>query len=241
MNAHSDEGLLSEDERGTDPVQRQLVAARRRQILDAATRVFAERGYPRATIRQVARSAGVAEGTIYNYFADKEDLLFGLLDRVNESDRRPEVFAELASTGNEAPAPAAVRAAFEALLRHRWQVAGDALPLWRALLPELLFNERLRRRWLLEVVAPATGLAEAALQRLMEAGALRPQRSDLLTRLVAGSVFGTLLLEMVGDPVLAEDRDAVPAALVSLLFDGLAPEDDAEDGGSGGGDTGETP
>ncbi|MFP4475096.1 MAG: TetR/AcrR family transcriptional regulator [Desulfatibacillaceae bacterium] len=44
-------------------------------ILDAAVRVFAERGYHQTTISQIARQAGVADGTIYLYFKNKEDIL----------------------------------------------------------------------------------------------------------------------------------------------------------------------
>jgi TetR/AcrR family fatty acid metabolism transcriptional regulator len=45
------------------------------QILDAAIRVFAEHGYHQSTIAQIAREAGVADGTIYLYFKNKEDIL----------------------------------------------------------------------------------------------------------------------------------------------------------------------
>ena len=55
---------------GTGKVRDLLVAARREQILGAATRVFADKGFSRATTREVARAAGVSEGTIYNYFED---------------------------------------------------------------------------------------------------------------------------------------------------------------------------
>ena len=54
-----------------DPIQEQLAAARRSQILDAATHVFSDKGYHQATIREVAQAAGIADGTIYNYFANK--------------------------------------------------------------------------------------------------------------------------------------------------------------------------
>ncbi len=46
------------------------------QILNAAIKVFAEQGYHKATISQVAREAGVADGTIYIYFKNKADILF---------------------------------------------------------------------------------------------------------------------------------------------------------------------
>src|SRR5262245_8856517 len=76
-----------------DPLQAQLVAARRNQILDAATRAFAKRGYHNTTIRQIAGEAGVADGTIYIYFKNKTDLLLGLLNRLNESEQRPSAIA----------------------------------------------------------------------------------------------------------------------------------------------------
>ncbi len=45
------------------------------QILDAAIKVFAEQGFHQATISQIAREAGVADGTIYLYFKNKEDIM----------------------------------------------------------------------------------------------------------------------------------------------------------------------
>lgn len=48
----------------------------RRTILDSATRLFAEVGAERASMRQIAAAAGYTATTIYNYFEDKNDLLF---------------------------------------------------------------------------------------------------------------------------------------------------------------------
>jgi TetR/AcrR family fatty acid metabolism transcriptional regulator len=44
-------------------------------ILDAAIKVFAEYGFFQSTVAQIARKAGVADGTIYLYFENKEDIL----------------------------------------------------------------------------------------------------------------------------------------------------------------------
>src|SRR5829696_4251528 len=49
--------------------------SKRERILRAAVDVFAEFGYFNAKVSQIARSAGVADGTIYLYFDGKEDLL----------------------------------------------------------------------------------------------------------------------------------------------------------------------
>lgn len=58
-------------------------SGKRERILDAAVRVFAKSGYQEARVADVAKAAGVADGTIYLYFESKEDLLVKLFeDRV---------------------------------------------------------------------------------------------------------------------------------------------------------------
>jgi len=53
---------------------------RRAVILDAALKTFVKRGYPDTKVAEIAAGAGVAEGTLYNYFQSKEDLLLALFD-----------------------------------------------------------------------------------------------------------------------------------------------------------------
>src|SRR6201996_429299 len=58
------------------PGLRDLKKARtRRLIAETAARLFAERGYERVTVSEVARAAEVAEQTLYNYFPTKEQLV----------------------------------------------------------------------------------------------------------------------------------------------------------------------
>ena len=53
----------------------QLRADRQRRLLAAARTTFVRLGYDRATIRDIAQEAGVAQGLLYNYFRSKDDLL----------------------------------------------------------------------------------------------------------------------------------------------------------------------
>jgi len=53
---------------------------RREQIIDAAVEVFAEKGFYNAKVTDVAHTAGVADGTIYLYFKNKDDLLISLFE-----------------------------------------------------------------------------------------------------------------------------------------------------------------
>ena len=54
-------------------------SAKRRQILDGARRVFLDDGFDGASMNEVARAAGVSKGTLYVYFASKEELFAALL------------------------------------------------------------------------------------------------------------------------------------------------------------------
>lgn len=56
-------------------------AARREKILAAALVLFQTRGFERTTTKAIARKAGIAEGTIFNYFATKEDIAFYFFEK----------------------------------------------------------------------------------------------------------------------------------------------------------------
>lgn len=73
MNVHSFflEALLADSDKRSD---------KRALITDAAVEVFAEKGFHQARVSDIARRAGVADGTIYLYFKNKEDLLLSLFE-----------------------------------------------------------------------------------------------------------------------------------------------------------------
>jgi AcrR family transcriptional regulator len=63
-------------------------AHNRRAILEAATEVFTEMGYGAASIRDVIRRTGLASGTFYNYFPDKQSVFRAVLDEHTTELRR---------------------------------------------------------------------------------------------------------------------------------------------------------
>jgi TetR/AcrR family fatty acid metabolism transcriptional regulator len=53
-------------------------ADKRQRILQVAVQAFSEKGYARTTIAEIARKADVADGTVYGYFKNKEDILLSI-------------------------------------------------------------------------------------------------------------------------------------------------------------------
>lgn len=205
--------------------QEQVAALRRAQILDAATTVFAAQGFHRTTIRDIARAAGVADGTIYNYFENKTALLLGILDRLNESDRRESDLAQLAGMD--------VREFFRFYFRHRLEAIGESgLKVLRVVISEMLVNAELRQIYMERIVAPSFALAEPQLLPLVQQGKLRADDPPMLLRAVAGVFLGLIVLRLLGDPQLEAKWDSLPELLTSMLLDGLLPRP-AEDGSGG--------
>jgi AcrR family transcriptional regulator len=196
-----------------DGVRDLVVRARREQIIEAATRVFAEKGFRRATTREVAREAGVSEGTIYNYFEDKDALLMAILDSLNETERRAEDFEEGIATD--------FRGFFNEYLRRRMSFIWENREVFRVVLSEMLVNAKLRELYLRQVVTPTMGIAEENFRSRMEQGEVRKTDAPLATRSVAGAVLGVLVLGLLGDEEINSRSDEVPDVLAGLLIHGL--------------------
>lgn len=216
MLVHSDEPRFISASM-PDAARAQFALARRTQILDAATRVFAEKGFHRAKIKEIAREAGVAGGTIYNYFRNKEDLAFALLDRLNETEQRAADFAQGLEMND-------VRSFFLSYLAHRISIVWPNYEVFRATLPEILTNPELRTRYQTAFLEPTTRMAELFFGALVEADQIRPVDVPLTVRAIAGTVTGLLLMQMLGDNEIATRWEELPEVLTRLFFDGLTRE-----------------
>jgi AcrR family transcriptional regulator len=195
--------------------EQERIDRRRAQILAGASRVFARQGFHRTTVREVAREAGIADGTIYLYFASKQELLLALLGQLGRVGERPADFAELA--GAEA------RAFLDTYLHKRFDDLREWRQLFAAVFPEVLADPALRAAQAAQT-APAFQAAEAELARRMEAGDLPRLDPALLARAAAATVVGLLVLDVLGDDVVRARWEELPAFLADLWFDGLRAE-----------------
>jgi len=60
-----------------------LIGRRRRQIVDAAVRLFVEKGFHKTTTREIARESGISTGLLYEYVSTKEDVLYLVCDAIH--------------------------------------------------------------------------------------------------------------------------------------------------------------
>src|SRR5688572_7630902 len=76
-------GIMGKNSAGS-VTTRGAITDKREAILRAATSVFANKGFFNAKVADVAKAAGVADGTVYLYFKNKDDILHSIFDRAME-------------------------------------------------------------------------------------------------------------------------------------------------------------
>jgi len=186
---------------------------KRKQILDAAIRVFAERGYHGARVGDIAQHAGVAHGLLYHYFASKEEVL-----RVIFLENWGELIARFrAVEAADEPADQKLEGIAKILLR-TWR---NDPALVTVMVRDVARSEQIQGR------VDEVGEAFAIVERIIREGQLAGVfRKDLDARLASWFVYGGLEEILTGwvlgqlpdgeDTVARAERTAVEVALAGL-------------------------
>ena len=189
---------------------------RSEQILNAAAQLFAERGFHRTTTREIAQAANVSEGTLYNYFENKNDLLFGILSQLSDSQESAELASEI--TTKEA------REFLSFMLDlHRDEVARNTTML-QAIMSEILANEELRKRYAETLLTPSMLAVENNLNRRIKLTQIRPLDTVAAARVITALWIGLFFLDVLEDPVVISEWDRTVDAISSILFEGISPQ-----------------
>ncbi len=150
-------------------------------ILDGALRVIAEHGYHNARVAQIAREAGVADGTIYLYFKNKEDILISLF-RERLGDLIERFHASVRETDS-------AEAALRKICELHFSELERNVPLAYVTQIELRQSSLELRKAIGQVVKPYIRLIEKILRQGVEEGLFRPDLNVKLTRLL---IFGAM-------------------------------------------------
>ena len=185
------------------------VSDRRTQLIEAAHRVIARRGFPAATTREIAAEAGVAEGTIYRYFEDKVDLCLAVV-----GDRLPELLRRLPEqAGRRSPRTVLIEFVTDAL--DAW---ADIIPFLSGVTadPELAKRFRERKQDAAESKSAFRGLSDyiAAEQVAGRIGGQGDPR--MLARLLLGGAFYQSFMSLVTG---AEKLELLGKDFVEMLVD----------------------
>ncbi len=177
--------------------RRALVQKRRQQILAAAATVFAEKGFDRATISDVARAAGVSDGSIYNYFGGKQDLLVHLPRQFLQ----PPIQAVQAASvvGQPAPSPDAL---LQDIARNMVNIVIQNREIARVLFTTIpTMDNKLRAEYMRQVPLYAFEALEEFIRTQQAAGTFRADLDPAITaRMFPGMLLAFLLIQEILQP-----------------------------------------
>lgn len=189
-------------------------ADRRRQILDAAVKVFARSGFHASRVGDIAEEAGVAYGLVYHYFKSKDELLetifrdtwTQMLARVQEVEK------------SGVPADEQVRRVTALLLR-TWRRDPDLV---RVLVREVTRSPQVQQE--IEEITQAMQALEGIIRRGQETGEFKSEIDPRLGAVVWYGALDEILTGWVLGQLPDTDEEIAKAEqnVVSLLVDGLA-------------------
>ncbi len=207
---------------GREDRKERLTKMRSAQILDAALKVFAKKGFRGATIREIASEAGVAEGTIYNYFQSKEDLLLSLPRLISETSLLP-ALSQMATTPitsgeeKEELLTLVLDNAFQTL-----QSNVDFIKVLFSTLPTM--DEETLEEYLRRILLYFVQALEEFLQSRIAQGVYRPMDTAVVARAFMGMIIIFILTQEVlpGKRVFAPvDYEVIGREIVQLFLHGV--------------------
>lgn len=205
---------------GTIDFKEQMVETRRRQILMGAAQVFAEKGFHKATTKEIAQAAGISEGTIYNYFANKRQVLIAMVELIATQS--------LKSIIADHP-PKDPKEFLTMIMRDRFQLAQERGYLMAPIMAEIFADADLRQEVYQQIAVPIASHLEQYVQAHIASGRFREVNPMIITRAFVGAMMLNFAVKLSGvDPRYeGTSADTIIEELVSLFLDGLSRSDEA--------------
>ncbi len=191
------------------------IAARKAQILDAAAQVFSRQGYERATTREIADIADVSEGTLYNYFNSKRDLLIGVAkayaDQVAEEIARvdAEDFGEMLAN----------------LMANRFRT-GRERRLFMLFLYESRHNEDVHQYYVQNAMHRIIDETEKRIKALIAEGRMRSIDPVVAARMLSATIMGFAALFELGASVDHTSPEKLGEQVTDIFLNGLSVKEE---------------
>lgn len=193
--------------------RQRTIERRRRRIVEAAARVFSENGYAATTTRAIAQAADMAEGTIYNYFDSKRDILLAVARET--ANPMAQSVAELESLET--------RPAMIAMMERAFSFSEAQFPFARTLLHAAWLDDGILEEFLIVRLRLIHQVLEAFISTRIAAGEFRAVDPAIGARVAIG-MFATLILPVLRgvEPMPSPDqRRALTEEMADFILDGI--------------------
>ncbi|WP_229106442.1 TetR/AcrR family transcriptional regulator [Paenibacillus sp. 1001270B_150601_E10] len=204
-----------------EPEEREKMTDKQQRIVAAALDIFSEKGYAAASTNEIAKKAGVAEGTIFRHYKTKKELLFSILSPMMTKLLAPFLLRELKQIVDT---PYDSYAQFvAAILKNRHDFFIKHKQAIRLLIQEIPFHEELKEEFINTVSEQLFERARLVVERYKAVGELIDMPSPIILRFTLTNVIGFLLVRHLFLPNAEWEQDEVELErTVQLIMHGIA-------------------
>ena len=192
----------------------QVREQRRAQLLKAAQRVFTRKGFHAASVADVVAEAGVSQGTVYHYFASKEELLLAVFTEWETGNLQEEIGQVLQSVPTAAGKLELLAQAATRRVTSNLQLLEASVEFWS----HIPRNTRIRQGFKRMFEQMAENIAQV-IQAGIDAGEFRNIDATVMARLMIATYDG-LVLQWLADRK-GIDWNACTETLSSVVLQGL--------------------
>lgn len=195
-----------------------ITRKRESQILEAALAVFSEKGYGVATIPNIAEKAGLAVGSIYNYYPSKRELFLAVIKHFI-------INAPLLDLIDELP-KGDIDGIFSQIMHNRLNLIDNTnisrIPF---LMAEIQRDPELKEMWAKEFLQPFFTEMVKVYRNLGETGRFTISNPEITTRIIGGMIVGFLMLRIMegeNSPLYRIPKEEIIKSIGRFLMFGLA-------------------
>ena len=197
------------------------ISKRQWDILDAATKIFAEKGYEGGRTSDIAKEANISEGTIFRYFKTKKDLLVGLLMPLIIKFFRPLMFKSMEKIMDNEKNES-INVVLKNIMMDRMTLIKKNAPLVKTVMVESIYHPELLEPLQKEIAPKLIPIVDKFFKENIEKGNLRDIDPRLMTRSLISLVAGFSILSNSFPEVFTTDGDEKEIEkIVDILINGI--------------------
>lgn len=201
--------------------EEQSMTDKQKKILIAAIDAFSEKGYASTSTSEIAKMAGVAEGTIFRHYKTKKDLLLTLLSPLLSTLIAPRVIKDFDKVLNVS------HHNFEdflrAIVKNRMEFLQKNNTLFKILIQEIPFHDDLRETFKNQIAVKVFGRFHEIMESYRQKGEIISIPSFSSVRLTVTSIFGYFIARYILLPDIKWDDDEEIERTIQFILYGLKP------------------
>ncbi|MCP3029898.1 TetR/AcrR family transcriptional regulator [Halobacillus sp. A1] len=193
------------------------------KILEAAIEIFAEKGYAATSTSEIAKKAGVAEGTIFRHYKTKKELLISIVTPGIIKLTVPffanqfvsEVFKEKSESYEQL---------LRKIIRNRFEFVQKNIPLLKIILQEMAFHEELKQSFQNIFIKKIFPKFDEAVTQFKKDGLIVDYPSSTIIRFTMTTIIGFIITRFLILPEAEWDDEEEIDRTIRMLMHGIQPD-----------------